>query len=387
MTVPYVGYGQALLLNAALSQQFSVPTPFLSLNSTSFTIEAWIYSTTLLGDRGIFGQCQCPTCANQCFFFICRSNRLYVGFTLNDLYGNITMAVNTWYHVAFVYNSQTQQQILYLNGVQDTINNNVPAYQGRNGSIQIGSTEVYSATNYFTGYIDNVMVTTRAKSSVEILRDASVVVYYSFDLPNSNADSGPNHLNGTSNNTVTTNGRVNQAMRFTGFQSNFQVYGVYQVPYGVVTNKPFSVSMWINPTSTFSSTLVQTFASSLALGSCVNLLGIYSPAGVIGQLFVLSSTGGPSMITGPFVAQNTWSHVSVTYSTQNGYTLYYNGIYVGATGNTVYTNSITFAYLLIGYSTTCTSASINAGYQGSIDELYVHSRELTQSDVTALANP
>ncbi len=384
--MPYVGYGQALLLNAALSQQFFVPTPFLSLYSTSFTIEAWIYSTTLVGDRGIFGKCQCSTCANQCFFFICRSNRLYVGFTFNDLSGITTMTVNTWYHVAFVYNSQTQQQILYLNGVQDSISNNVPAYQGTNGSIQIGSTEVFSATNYFTGYIDNVMITTQAKSASQILTDASLVVYYSFDLPNSNIDNGPNHLNGTSNNTVTTNGRVNQAMRFSGFQSNFQAYGLYQVPYGVVAAKSFSVSMWINPTSTTSSTFVQMFAASLAAASCVNLLGIYSPAGTIGQLFVLSSNAGPSVITGPFVTQNTWSHVSLTYSLTNGYTLYYNGIYLGATGSMVYTTSGTFAYLLIGYSTTCNTASINMAYQGSIDELYVHSRELTQSDVTALAN-
>lgn len=28
-----------------------------------------------------------------------------------------------------------------------------------------------------------------------------------------------------------------------------------------------------------------------------------------------------------------------------------------------------------------------AGYQGAIDEVYFHIRELTQSDITALANP
>jgi hypothetical protein len=374
-------------LSGSLNQQVFVATPFLSLDSTSFTVEAWIYSTTSTGDRGIFGQCQCSTCTNQCFFFICRNNRLYVGFTLNDLSGKTNMLLNTWYHVAFVYNSQTQQQILYLNGVQDSINSNVPAYQGSNGSIQIGSTEVYSATNYFTGYIDNVMVTTRAKSSVEVLDDASIVVYYSFDLPNPNVDDGPNHLNGTSSNTVTTSGRVNEAMRFIGASSFFQVYGLYQVPYGVISNKPFSVSMWIYPTATTSCTFVQMFATSLNARSCVNLLGIYSPGGSIGQLFFMSSNNGPSLITGPFVTPNTWSHVSVTYSSTDGYTLYYNGIYYGATGTITYTTTNTFAYLFIGYSLTCNTASVNLPYYGLIDELYVHNRELTQSDVTALANP
>jgi len=186
---------------------------------------------------------------------------------------------------------------------------------------------------------------------------------------------------------VTTTGRVNQAMRFIGLWSNFQVYGLYQVPYGVINNKPFSVSMWINPTATTSCTFVQTFAANLNPASCVNLLGIYSPGASLGQLFVLSISNGPSVLNGPTVTQNAWSHVSVTYSTQNGYTLYYNGIYISATGNMGSAMSATFAYLLIGYSTTCNSASINIPYQGSIDELYVHSRELTQSDVTSLANP
>jgi hypothetical protein len=63
-----------------------------------------------------------------------------MGFTLNDLSGSQTLTAFNWYHIAFVYNYQTQQQILYLNGVQDTIKSNAQPYQGTNGSIQIGST-------------------------------------------------------------------------------------------------------------------------------------------------------------------------------------------------------------------------------------------------------
>jgi hypothetical protein len=176
-------------------------------------------------------------------------------------------------------------------------------------------------------------------------------------------------------------------MRFTGLWSMFQVYGLYQVPYGVVSNKPFSVSMWIYPTAISSCTFVQTFINSLNSGWCTNMLGIYSPGGSMGQLFVMSSNS-PSLITGPYVTQNTWSHVSVTYGPIDGYTLYYNGNYFGTTGNISYPiQGATFAYLFIGFSLPCTAASVNFAYQGSIDELYVHSRELTQADVTTLANP
>jgi D-aminopeptidase len=69
--------------------------------------------------------------------------------------------------------------------------------------------------------------------------------------------------------------------------------------------------------------------------------------------------------------------------------LYTNGTYIGATGGpSGYGGSGTFAYVFLGYSGTgCNGASQNAAYQGSIDEVYIHSRELTQTDVTGLANP
>jgi hypothetical protein len=386
-SLPYVGYGRALNFLGASSQSFLVSTPFLDLTYKSFTIEAWIYSTIATGDRGIFGQCQCSTCENQCLYLIVRTNRLYVGFTLNDLSGSTTLATATWYHIAFVYNYQTQQQILYVNGVQDTIKSNAQPYQGQNGSIRVGSTETYLITNYFTGYIDNLLVTTQAKSAAEILSDASLFAYYSFDSPNSNLDSGPNGLNGTSISTITVTGRVNEAMRIGGPPSSFEVYGFYYVPYGVSNARPFSISMWINPSATTSSTIVQLFSTALTAFGCVNLLGIYALTGSAGQIVVLSANCGQSALTGPFVTQNTWTHVSLTYSSTNGYTLYVNGILFGATGSTVYAASGTFAYLYIGYTSACNNANYNNAYQGSVDEVYIHSRELTQTDVTALANP
>ncbi len=385
-TQPYLGNGRALNLVSSSSQSFVVPNPFFNLNYTSLTIEAWIYSTTsYTGDNSIFGQCQCSTCSNQCLFFIIRGSRLYGGFTLNDVAGSTTLTTNIWYHIAFVYNYETQQQIVYLNGIQDTIKSNAGPYQGMNGSMQIGSTNASLAPNYFNGYIDNVKVTTRAKSATEILNDASLIAYYSFDFPSPNSDNGPNGFNGTSVNTATVLGRVNQAMRFTGSSSYFQAYGFYQVGYGVYMNKPFSISMWINPSSTASSTFVQQ-STTQSGGSCLNMIGFYSASGLAGQLLV--QTYGFPTIYGPYITMNTWTHFSWTYSPTNGYTLYVNGILFGSTGAYTLLASGAITWLQIGYNFVCTAANIyNAGYQGSIDEIYIHNRELTQTDVTALANP
>ncbi|CAF4118371.1 unnamed protein product [Rotaria sordida] len=246
--LPYVGHGQALNLVATSNQSFLISTPFFNLSYTSFTIEAWIYYSPSTSDHGIFGQCQCPTCANQCFYLIIRNNRLYVNFTSNYLSGSTIISTTYWYHIAFVYNYETRQQILYLNGIQDAIKSNAQPYQGQNGSIHIGSAQAYSTTNFFNGYIDNVALTTRAKSSTEILCDASLMAYYSFDFPNPTVDNGPNGLDGTSSSIATAAGRVNEAMRFLRASSSyFRVYGIYQISYGVTNGKPFSIALWINP--------------------------------------------------------------------------------------------------------------------------------------------
>ncbi|CAF4312070.1 unnamed protein product [Rotaria sp. Silwood2] len=388
--LPYIGHGQALLFNSASSQSFEVSTSFFNLSYTSFTIEAWIYYSTSVSDRGIFGQCQCSTCVNQCLYLIMRNNRLYVDFTSNYLSGSTAISATYWYHIAFVYNYETRQQILYLNGVQDAIKSSAQPYQGQNGSIHIGSAQTYSTTYYYQNYIDNVALTTRAKSSVEILLDASLMAYYSFDSPNPTVDGGPNGLDGTSSNTATVSGRVNQAMRFLGLSSSyFRTYGLYQVPYGVVNAKPFSIALWINPSSLNNIAIIQMFGTTIISSNCVTLLGIYSASSstTTGQLIVYNNNWLASYLTGPFVTQNIWTHISLTYSFTNGFTLYVNGVLFGTSGSVSFVLSNTLAYLYIGYTLSCSGNSVINYYQGYIDELYIYNRELSQADVTSLANP
>ncbi|CAF2659490.1 unnamed protein product [Rotaria sp. Silwood2] len=382
---PFVGYGQGLNLSSSSSQYMSVSSPFLDLTYRSFTIEAWIFSTTVYsGDYGIFGQCQCTTCSNQCLYFLVRGGHLFASFTHNDISGSQTLTNNLWYYVTFVYNYNTKQQILYVNGIQDTIKSDASVYQGTNGTIDVGSTLVLSIRNYFNGYIDNVQITTRAKSSDEILTAATLAGYFSFDVPSPYNDYGPNGVNGTQNNTVIVSGRVNQAIRFTGSLSYFYAYGFFQAAYGVYASKSFSVSLWINPTALTASTIVQ-FSYNLTTFRCHNLIGIFSNYGTTGQIIVQGMYW--PIIVGPYITTNTWTHISVTYSFTNGLSLYVNGVYIGHTGSFTFSNSGYITYLQLGFMYTCSSASIsNTGYQGLVDEVYVHSRELTQADVTALAN-
>ena len=380
---PYIGYGRALSLSASSNQSFMVSAPFLNLTYTSFTIEAWIYSTNITNDRGIFSQCACSTCSNQCFYFIVRSGRLYADFTFNGFSGATTISMNIWYHVAFVYDYGAKQQILYLNGVQDGVATSIGPYQGTNASIQIGAAIISAATFYFNGYIDNVKLTTRAKSSTELLFAASITAYYPFDFSSLNNDNGPNGMNGSSTNTAMVIGRVNQAIHFSGSSSYFQAFGFYRLAYSV-SNLPFSVSLWINPSSLSTSTIIQVSTQQMSTPG-FNFLGIMSAAGTTGQIMV-EVWAWPS-IYGPFITANTWTHVSATYSSTNGITLYVNGTLYGSTGACGSSTSGFLTWLQIGYNFACSGSVSNGGYYGSVDEVYVHSRELTQADVTALANP
>ena len=122
---------------------------------------------------------------------------------------------------------------------------------------------------------------------------------------------------------------------------------------------------------------------------CDNLLGLYSASGSYIQIFVQSVNNAPAIMYGPFIAQNVWSHISLTYNTSSGYALYYNGAYFGATGPTTYAAGGAFANLFIGFNANCagTGTGQNVACQGSIDELYIHNRDLTQAEISTLVNP
>ena len=383
-TQPYVGYGRGLTLASTSSQYFTASSPVLGLSYRSFTIEAWIYpiisSST---DYSIFGQCACGSCSNQCLYFIIRNYKLYISFTNNDLSGSTTLTTNTWYHIAFVYDYTAQQQILYINGVQDTSKSNASAYQGTSGTINIGAAQVYLTTSYYNGYIDNLKITTRAKSAAELLSACCFTAYFSFDSPNPTYDGGPNGLNGTSYNVISVTGHLNQGMRFVGSSSYFMAYGFYQMGYAIYSTKSYSVALWINPTLATSCAIIQ--ISPYLTSTCHNLFGLSTSTNITVQTIV-QGYSWPTLY-GPVASLNTWTHIVVTYSLTNGLTLYQNGIWIGNTGSFSFGSSGAISYLQVGYYTSCTTSTIsNAAYLGSVDELYVYSRELSQSEATALAS-
>jgi fibronectin type 3 domain-containing protein len=92
-------------------------------------------------------------------------------------YSQTVLSLNTWYHVAGVYNATSQTLDIYVNGVLDngTLSGTVPASQNNPASINanIGRRQ---GGYYFIGTIDDVRVYNRALSQAEIQADMNTPV-------------------------------------------------------------------------------------------------------------------------------------------------------------------------------------------------------------------
>ncbi|CAF2050763.1 unnamed protein product [Rotaria magnacalcarata] len=379
-TTSFLGYGAALNLVQSSSQFVSITSNHLPLNSRSFTIEAWIYLTSsVANDYGIFSQCP-STNTSSCFDFMTRSNRLYCEIYKNGTQGTTTLTTNKWYHVACVYDLTTQTQSVWLNGVVDG-SSSVSAYQDTSGTATIGAIYNSSSTVCFNGYLDQVRYKTIAKTASEILDDATLYVYHSFDS-SSLVDNGPNGINGSAFGNVTfTAGVVNEAVQFS---SGAYLYYTYSPFYFLgITNHLFSISLWVKPMKNYTvSTLV--FVRRLS-GWCAHFLVIDST----GSLKACLWNGGNVIISGPILPLNSWTHIGYTYSASNGIQLYINGTLYSTSGSITFSASGVPMYMILGSDTGLTYCTPGYGssFTGTMDEFYLYNRELSASEIQTLSNP
>ena len=150
------GYaGRALSVQTV--QYMYVNTPFINLANRPFTMEAWIYLTSLntVSETGIFGQCETYT-LGHCLHFVIRSQRLYMGFFADDLASPTNLTTNTWTHVAFVYDLAANRKSIYINGYLDASSPSNGSYQGTSGMMYVGLTGLPGSTFPFSGYMDQV---------------------------------------------------------------------------------------------------------------------------------------------------------------------------------------------------------------------------------------
>ena len=385
------GYlGQAASFNQSGNQ--AMYTPFIPLNDNSFTIEAWIKVTGYPNpsDHSLVGLCPSQT-TNYCLHFNLRHKKLYFGFYYNDVSGSTQVPLNQWVHVACTYDKTIKQQTVYLNGYQDgqgTVSSNLLV---QSGNFTIGTNEgVVIPNNYYQGYMDDLLINYRPKSSCEILERATLAARFRFDSSSPYADSGPNSVSTNQSITSLVMGHKNQAISFTGSSTSyFQTWGFTSLG---VSNQPFSISFWIKP-QTLSGTLIHLSSTSTGTGpTCFPLLGFAANGAIIAQ--VLTSAGTIISATGPVLpTSSSWIPIIQTWSTTSGLKLYVNGTLVSTVAASTFLGSETTPnYLTLGNCLSgcgvCSSGMIGSPgpYAGGIDDWRIFSRELTVIDVCTLYN-
>ena len=380
------GYGSSLSLSSPAQQSVYITSPRLALNNRSWTFEAWIYLMNISStkDYGIIGQCKSSE-YDACLHLLVRSQKLFYGHYGSDAPGSTTLATWRWYHVAISYDCATLNQSVYLDGVFDGTHQTSVCFQGYDQSLTIGTIENLGGILSFDGLIDEVSFTDRPKPSAEILRDATLTLYFSFDS-DSTYDQGPLRINGSLfGNTSFVAGRVGQALEIRNVNQSY--FTVQRLVLLGVPSRPYSFSIWIRPYLSQRSAIIHLASTSNGDGICFPVLQLSNTS----QLISTSWNQSAIVVVGPFVPLNSWSHAAVTYSPTSGLRLYVNG--------TLKSSSVPFAfnppgspmYLFVGsrhLGSTCGAPSSNADqYSGAVDEWRVYSRELAAAHVVALANP
>jgi hypothetical protein len=190
-------------------------------------------------------------------------------------------------------------------------------------------------------------VSNRAKSSCEILEITTLVARFTFDNGSFLLDSGPNSLSAatTQSTSSVSPGRFSQAINFNGLNSSyFQMsdFSALGSP-----NKPFSISLWIRPTSLLG-IVVHVSSGAAGDGWCIPFLGFATNGSLVAQIW---NGSAHVPVTDPALSVSTsvWSHVVQTWSSTNGLRLYINNVLVASRLDsvTVYAASSQIDYITL----------------------------------------
>ena len=152
----------------------------------SMTLSAWINSSTFpVDDAAIISKRQSSNTGYQLDTTIDTGPRT-IGLKITDgagnnvaRYGTTAIAVNTWYHVAGVYDAANRTLNVYVNGqlVNGTLVGTIPAAQlDSNQNVNVGQRPGRAGNYNFAGVLDDVRIYHRALTQAEIQSDMATPV-------------------------------------------------------------------------------------------------------------------------------------------------------------------------------------------------------------------
>ncbi|CAF1328743.1 unnamed protein product [Adineta ricciae] len=221
---------------------------------------------------------------------------------------------------------------------------------------------IYGTKEFFDGFIDHVSITTRIKSTCEIVRDGSLIAYFAFTDGQAYVDSGPYGRNGTIMGSMyDAPGRVGGG----GGQTP-------DMPNLIVFDADFSFAPFVSPSSIRNCVLMYLSGTSNIsdTSKARPYLGTNSSGIIIAELPQENTDETPISIPA-----NQWSHMALTVFVPPD--MYYPAI-------STLPVFVTLASPLAGGNDSLIQAQ---PFDGIINEFYMWSRTLNASEVYALANP
>lgn len=157
----------------------------LQLNNRDFTLEAWVKADELPDDKDsqeksdrVILSTQKQGSANECLHLLIRNKKAYMGFWSDDLYGDIELQAEKWYHIVWRYTKSIGEQAIFVNGNLDKSRQGAKSFQGTD-TVMIGRW-LYKANEndsqpggYFKGQIANVRIWNVALNNEQIFDSAN----------------------------------------------------------------------------------------------------------------------------------------------------------------------------------------------------------------------
>jgi hypothetical protein len=391
---------------------------------TQFTIEMWFNPSRLNGtEQQLYNECINSSCSTRATLEIDTDNKLYFGGRAPDSDGYTqwiddarTLTVGTWYHVVAVFDSVSDVQHIYLNGVDQSASVTEAAITNSNPNEvpRIGHGWSGGTTN-FNGLIDEVKIYNYARTQPQVAWDynrGAPVGWWKFnECQGSNAyDSSGNSYTGTitvgsgaTQNTAGTctdgstssawyngrSGKYNASLNFDGTDDYVTMGNVLDFE----RTNPLTISAWVN----IGSITGQVWNIVAKMNSASPYQGYaFDYHTTNNQLeFKLNNTWSTNTIyvVSPTISieDSQWHHLVVTYDgsvSANGVTFYLDGRQLSANTNTY--NNLS--------ATTSTSYPFNIGtynnytggadsiFHGQMDDVRIYNYSLNPTQLKTLYN-
>lgn len=313
-----------------------------------FTVECWIYPTTVPASYNIIG---CSDTTNGLTMFGLNANgTIFYGRSLVNVEGTTTntCTYNTWNHIAISRSSGTIK--MFINGVQGYSASGTYSYVS--GTVRIG-TDGGGAVLAYTGYISNFRIIqgsalytsnfTPSTTPLTAVSGTSLLTCQSSSFIDNSSNAFTISAFGNSiprtfnpfGNTVSTN--VSYSPAAISGSGYFDGSGDYlylnDVDIFNFDTKPFTVECWVYPTASVATGYYYVISKWRSAPNKEIIFGLASNNGTWSYLYTTDG-GTDKIITDPTaIVPYCWTHYAVS-RTANTISLFRNGVRVATTTET-----------------------------------------------------